>query len=239
MCVGHWRRTLVSFFFEREFKFMKVFEDNQERNFLLISCGLSILIGLLYICKGFTEQFFLGTYVIIGCAFIYVPVVWIFRRPGFAVFNLIYSGVLVFVIAFNDTYLYNNFTGLLAVFVVIMVLPKFKWQAVAFYFVAVSVAFALNGESLLHYFIHLSRGAWLFHIFNHLLVSKYERRKLILYDDERKILEELSKNRLQKAIELEGFSESTIYRRIKSAMKRNNMTKKQLIEEFKKEQTES
>ncbi len=74
---------------------------------------------------------------------------------------------------------------------------------------------------------------------NHLIKTKYERRKLSLYDDERKILEVLSKNRLQKSIELDGFSESTIYRRIKAAMKRNNLTKKQLIEEFIKEQNEN
>ena len=74
---------------------------------------------------------------------------------------------------------------------------------------------------------------------NHLIKTKYERRKLSLYDDERKILETLSKNRLQKSIELDGFSESTIYRRIKAAMKRNNLTKKQLIEEFIKEQNEN
>lgn len=218
---------------------MRVFEDEREKNFLLITSALSVVLGFLYIWKGFQEQFFIGTYIIIVSTFIYVPVVWVFRRPGFAIFNFVYAVVLVFIIAFYDTYLYNNFTGLLAVFIVMMTLPKLKWHILVVYFVAASVAFALNEENLLHYFIHIVRAAWLFHVFNHLITTKYERRKLILYDDERKILEELSKNRLQKAIELEGFSESTIYRRIKSAMQRNNMTKKQLIEEFKKEQAES
>lgn len=218
---------------------MRVFEDKKEEQFVCITTALSFIIALLYIWKGFSEQFYAGTFVVIGMALLYIPVVWVFRRPGFAVFNLVYSVVLVFVIAFNDTFLYNNFTGLLAVFIVMMVLPKFKWPALIIYFVAVSVAFALNEENLCHYFIHLTRSAWLFHIFNHVLASKFQRKKLILYDDEKKILEELSKNRLQKSIELEGFSESTIYRRIKAAMKRNNLTKKQLLEEFKKEQTDN
>lgn len=218
---------------------MKVFEDKSEKQFILISSALAFLIAILYVWKGFLEQFYIGTYIVIGMTLLYIPIIWIFRRPGFAIFNLVYSVVLVFIIAFYNTYLYNNFTGLLAIFIVMMVLPKFKWPAIGIYLVAVSVAFALNEENLCHYFIHLARGGWLFHIFNHLLKVKYQRKKLILYDDERKILTELSKNRLQKSIELDGFSESTIYRRIKAAMKRNNLTKKQLLEEFKKEQTDN
>lgn len=218
---------------------MRVFEDKKEKQFLLITSLLSFTIGILYIWKGFQEEFYIGTYVVIAMAFLYIPIIWIFRRPGFTVFNLIYSVILVFIIAFNQTYLYNNFTGLIAVFIVMMVFPKFKIQTVIIYFVAVSVAFALNEENLNHYFIHIARSAWLLHIINHLLATKYERRKLILFDDERKILEALSKNNLQKSIELNGFSESTIYRRIRAAMKRNNMTKKQLLEEFIKEKNES
>lgn len=218
---------------------MKLFEDQKEKHFILITTALSFLISVLYVWKGLTEGFYPGTHAVIFMSFIYIPVVWIFRRPGFAIFNLAYAAVLVFIIAFNDTYLYNNFTGLIAVFIVMMVAPKLKWVSLATYILATIIAFALNEENLCHFFIHIARCGWLFHIFNHVLSSKYKRNKLILYDDERKILTELSKNRLQKAIELEGFSESTIYRRIKAAMKRNNLTKKQLIEEFKKEQTEN
>lgn len=218
---------------------MRVFEDQKEKHFLLITSLLSFLIGILYIWKGFQEDFFIGTYVVIAMTFLYIPMVWIFKRPGFTVFNLFYSVVLVFIIAFNQTYLYNNFTGLIAVFIVMMLVPKYKYQTITLYFLAVSVAFALNEENLNHYFIHITRSAWLLHIINHLLETKYERRKLILFEDERKILEVLSKNNLQKSIELDGFSESTIYRRIRAAMKRNNMTKKQLIEEFIKEKNES
>ena len=217
---------------------MKIFEDKKEKNFILITTAISFLVALLYAWKGIQEAFNLATYGVIFMCLIYIPVVWIFRRPGFAIFNLIYAAILVFIIAFNDTYLYNNFTGLLAVFIVMMVAPKLKLTAIILYLVSISLAFALNEENLCHFFIHLARCGWLFHIFNHVLSSKYKRNKLILYDDERKILEALSKNRLQKSIEFEGFSESTIYRRIKSAMKRNNLTKKQLIEEFKKEQTD-
>ena len=218
---------------------MKVFEDKKEKEFLLVTSFLSVLIGVLYIWKGVQENFYAGTYAVIAMTCLYVPVVWIFRRLGFAVYNLIYSVFMTFIIAINDTYLYNNYTALLAIFLSIIILPKIKWYALILYFLGASIAFAINEENLCHYFIHIARSIWLFYIMNHLIKTKYERRKLSLYDDERKILEALSKNRLQKSIELDGFSESTIYRRIKAAMKRNNLTKKQLIEEFIKEQNEN
>lgn len=97
------------------------------------------------------------------------------------------------------------------------------------------MAFAINEENLCHYLIHVSRSALSFFIFNFVINEQYSEKKLILYDDEIKILTELSKNRLQKSLETQGYSESTIYRRIKSACKRNKMSKSELIEEFKKE----
>lgn len=218
---------------------MKVFENQEEKHFLIFSSILSFIIALLYCWKSVTEGFLPVSYVIIACSILYIPIVWTFGRFGFTLFNLFYAIVLVFVIAFNKSALYNNYTGLIAVFIVMMVAPKLKWISVGIYAIAVVIAFLLNEENVCHFLIHISRAIWLFHIFNHLLISKYDRRKLILYDDERKILTELSKNRLQKSIEFEGFSESTIYRRIKAAMKRNNLTKKQLLEEFQKEQTEN
>ncbi len=73
-----------------------------------------------------------------------------------------------------------------------------------------------------------------FYIFDLVVVKRYSERPLVLYDDEIKILTELSKNRLQKSISLDGFSESTIYRRIKAACNRNKMSKSELLDEFKR-----
>ena len=90
---------------------MKVFEDEKEKEFILVTSFLSVLIGVLYIWKGVQENFYAGTYAVIAMTCLYVPVVWIFQRLGFAVYNLIYSVFLTFIIAFNDTYLYNNYTA--------------------------------------------------------------------------------------------------------------------------------
>jgi len=214
---------------------IKKVENLEERNFLIISSVLSLVISFLYLWKGLAEGFAVPTFLVIAFAVLYIPVVWLFRKPGFLVYTILYSLMLVYLIAFHQSYLYNNFTGLLVVFVVMMVMPKYKYWALGIYFVAACVAFAFNEENLCHFLIHVVRGAWFYEIFNYVLLEKYQRRKLILYDDEIKILTELSKNRLQKSIELDGFSESTIYRRIKAACKRNNLSKSELLSQFQKE----
>lgn len=209
--------------------------DNNEKRFFLIICCLSAIISLLYIWNGILEQFYIATYIFIALHILFIPVVLYFKRKGFTIYCMIYSIILIFIIAFHKTYLYNNLTGVLVIILAVLVIPKFKKIAFISYFLAVSVAFAINEENLCHYLIHVSRSALSFFIFNFVITEQYSEKKLILYDDEIKILTELSKNRLQKSLETQGYSESTIYRRIKSACKRNKMSKSELIEEFKKE----
>lgn len=214
---------------------MKFYDEKKERNFVLITSIISFVLGLLYIWKGFEEGFLPVTVIVASFCFLYVPAVMIFRRTGFIVYNLIYTAVLIFIIAFYKTFLFNNYTGLIAVFFLLIICPKFKWVFIIIYGLCVCIAFALNDEKLCPFFIHVLRSGWLLYIFDFLIKERYSRKKLILYDDEILILKELSKNKLQKSIALEGFSESTIYRRLKAACERNNLSKTQLIEEFKLE----
>ena len=214
-------------------KIMPKFNNEREKEFVLSTSILSLVISCLYIWKGLDEGFYITTYIIISLQILYVPFIFIFKRHSFPYFYLIHSLILTFVIAFSKTFLYNNFTSLLGIFLVILFVPKLKRISLQLYFIATSIAFALNEENLCHYFLHTTCAVWLYLVFNYIIAERYPRKKLILYDDEIKILTELSKNRLQKSIELQGFSESTIYRRIKSACKRNHLSKQQLIEEFK------
>lgn len=211
--------------------------EKREKKFLLVVCCLSAILSLLYVWNGLLEQFYIATFIFIGIHLAFIPVVLLFRRKGFAVYCLIYSVVIVFIFAFHKTYLYNNLTGVLIVIIAVLVMPKFKKAALIIYVLAVSVAFAINEENLCHFLIHVIRFSLAFYVFDFVMVEKYSEKKLVLYDDEIKILTELSKNKLQKAIELEGFSESTIYRRIKAACNRNKMSKSELIDEFKRQQT--
>lgn len=213
---------------------MREFLDKREKQLVVVTCILSSIISILYIWNGFLEQFYIATYIFIGLHVVYVPIVLFFRRKGFAIYTFIYGISLVFIIAFHKTNLYNNLTGVLIIFIAVLVMPKFRRFAFGAYFLAVSVAFALNGESLCHYFIHITRFVMAIYVFDMIMEKRYSEKPLILYDDEIKILTELSKNRLQKSISLDGFSESTIYRRIKAACKRNSMSKSELIDEFKR-----
>lgn len=213
---------------------MKDFTDKDEKTFLITVSFLSAIVSVLYIWNGLLEQFYIATYVFIGLHILFIPVVLLFRRTGFIIFTIIYAIVLVFIIAFYKTYLYNNFTGALVMMVAVLVAPKIKKMIFGIYIIAISVAFALNEENLCHYLIHIVRFTLAFYVFDFIMRERYTPKKLILYDDEIKILTELSKNRLQKSIEMDGFSESTIYRRIKAACKRNKMTKADLLDEFKK-----
>lgn len=210
-------------------------EKPSEKKFLFITSGLSLLIAVLYAWKGLNEGFFTGTWVVIGLNLLYIPFVFIFRRKGFLYFYLVYAAALIFVLAFYKTYLYNNFTALFIAFVIFLIEPRMKIPTIIGYLILVSVAFILNEEQLYHYFIHIARAAWFYFISLFVIEQKYKRNKLILYEDEIKILTQLCNNRLQKSIEFEGYSESTIYRRLKAAMSRNHMTKKELLEEFRKE----
>lgn len=211
----------------------KLFSNN--KNFTLITSFLSLLMALLYAWKGWKEQFFIGTWIIIGLNLLYIPFAFIFKRKGFLYFYLVYSAILIFILAFYKTYLYNNFTSLFIVFLIFLIEPKFKIPTLVVYFLLISIAYALNEEQIYHYFIHITRATWFYYISTFIIEQKYKRKKLILYEDEIKILTQLCNNRLQKSIEFQGYSESTIYRRLKAAMTRNKMTKKELLEEFNKE----
>lgn len=218
---------------EKKTKIHDIFSS--EKNFARITSILSFLIAVLYFWKGYQEEFLPGTWAIIGINLIYIPFAFIFNRKGFPYFNLIYALVLVFILAFVKTYLYNNYSALFIIFVVIMILPKIQVQALLFYFLAISVAFAINEEAIYHYFIHITRAVWFFYIFNFVIEKKYERKKLILYDDEIQILDQLCNGKHYQK-EVEGFSENTIYRKLKAARERNNCkTREELIELYRTE----
>lgn len=206
-----------------------------EKHFISITSVLSFLIAAMYAWKGYCEGFTIGSYFIIGFNLLYIPFACIFKRKGFLYFCLAYMAVLIFTTAFHKTLLYNNFTPLFFAFAIYLIEPRLKHITLAGYFILICVAYILNEEQIYHFFIHLVRAVWFVYISMFLVEKKYKRNKLILYEDEIKILTELSKHKLQKSIELEGYSESTIYRRLKSAMTRNKLSKKELLDAFQKE----
>lgn len=207
-------------------------------HFVLFTSVLSGILCALYVWKGFSEGFFIGTWIIALMNFLYIPAAAIFRRKCFSYFYLIYAVILVFMIAFEKTFLFNNYTALFLVCIVIMIKPQVRFIAISLYIAAICVAFSINGESVFHFLIHLTRTIWFFGTVFFVTENNFERKKLILYEDEIKILLQLCDGKIYQK-EVEGFSENTVYRKLKAARERNgNLTREQLVELFKKEQIE-
>lgn len=204
-------------------------------NFNIFTSVISLIISILYFVRGISEGFIPGIIIVISMNLIYIPLVFIFKRQGFSVFYLIYAIILVFLISFEETKLFNNYTALFMVCIVMMIQPNLEFFIYIVYFVSVCIAFTLNGENLIHFFIHIFRSFWFISIVSYVLNNRFDRKKLILFDDEKKILDQLCEGKIYQK-EVEGFSENTIYRKLKAARERNgNITRDQLVELYRKE----
>lgn len=212
-------------------KIKSFFKDN----FNIYTSAISFVIAILYVVRGFDEGFNPGIIIVTSMNLLYIPIVWIFRRQGFSYFYMAYAVILIFLISMEETKLFNNYTALFMVCIVMMIRPELELWIGALYFVSVCVAFAINEENLIHFFIHVVRSLWFIAIVSYVLNNRFERKKLILFDDEKKILDQLCSGKMYQK-EVEGFSENTIYRKLKAARERNgNVTRDQLVEMYRKE----
>lgn len=210
-------------------------KDFLNHKFILVNIIISLIQAVLYTIRGFQSEFSIGIYIVSGMNILFIPLALIFKKKGFSIFYLCYAVLLVFVIAFEETYLFNNFSALFMICLAMMIQPKFKIWGIVLYFTAVCVAFLLNSESLIHFMIHLVRSVWYIQVVFYVLDNKFDRKKLILYEDEIKILEQLSSGKMYQK-EVEGFSENTIYRKLKAARERNgNLTREQLVNLYREE----
>lgn len=214
---------------------LKVIRNFLKDNFVVFTCTIALIESILYFCKGIQKEFDVGTIIYIIVNSIYIPFALIFRKKCFAYFYLVYAVVLVFVIAFEKTLLFNNFTALFIICLIIMIQPKMTKHAIVIYFVSVVIAFLINEEPLYLFFIHFFRSIWFLGIVIYVLDNKFDRKKLILYDDEIEILSQICDGKTYQK-EVKGYSENTVYRKIKAARERNgNISKEQLIELYKRE----
>lgn len=216
----------------------KIISNKKEKKtdvFIIYTSILSLVLAGLFLWKSFITSFTVIGWAVIGFNLLYVPVALIGGKRTFSFFYFAYSGFMIFATAFDKTYLYNNYTALFIVSIVVMLKPKLKWIALCFYFILVSIAFVLNEEKLVHYLIHVARSLWFIGIVEYVLNDKFRRKKLVLYQDERQILEQLSNGTVYQK-EVVGFSENTIYRKLKAARERNgNLTREELVDLFRKE----
>jgi len=211
------------------------YTEKKEKQFLLITCILSLLQGLFYIYDGFITGFSINNFVLAGIDFAYIPMILIWRKKGFAAFICIGSVLLIWVNSRIETYLFNNFSALLCLFIAIMVFPKMKYFCMVGYLVVTAIAFAFDNEPMYLYLIHTLRASWLFVIYEIVIYANYTRKPVIFTEEEQNIIKQLYEGKYIKEIDYNCYSERTIRRRLKTAMKRNDVkTREELIELYKK-----
>lgn len=205
--------------------------------FILHTIFLSFFSAILYIFKGITETFYIGTYIYIALNILYCPLAFIFKRKFFCIFQLFYAFVLIFIYAFCPSALYNNYSAFLVVCIVCLYKPAWKRYALAGYFILMSIAFALNTESMIYYLIHIIRCSYFFFVFYYVIHNRFERisRKgingLELTDDEFNILKQMISGKKQK--EVDGYSINTVTKKLSDARMRNDIaTTQELLFRF-------
>lgn len=217
-----------------------------EKKFILFTCIVSGLLAVLYCWKIFRDTNFatisheiIVGYIIVALNLLYIPFALIFKKKGFHWFYLVYTVVILYAASLEKTFLYNNYTALFILCIVISIQPKIRKPAIIIYFAAVTALFIIKkddaGYALSLYFIHIVRSIWYVGLVEYVLYDKFKRKKLVLYEDERRILDQLCAGKVYQK-EVEGFSENTIYRKLKAARERNgNLTRDELVEAYRTE----
>lgn len=161
-----------------------------------------------------------------GCGVISL-FIFLFGRKGLSYGLMLFSCTLVYV---------NNFYNYATIFFVLIAVganPKLKKFAPWIYLINVVVSFSLKKLDIIAFLIHIVY-VFMFQIKINYVFAINKPEKLNLTEDEKLILAELAKGKLQKEIDL--FSEQTITHKLKNARERNmcNSTG-ELVEKFKQE----
>lgn len=213
----------------------KSFQSYFNEHFIFLTSLYSVLIAILYIWNGITDSFLIYDWILIIMNCLYVPFAIIFNKKSFSYFHLIYAILLTFIISLEKTYLFNNYTALFLICIVFMIQPKLEFISIVLYFTSACIAFIINEENLIHFLIHIIRSIWFIQIVIYVLKNQFDRKRLVLYEDEKMILDQLCDGKVYQK-EVEGFSENTIYRKLKAARERNgNLTRDQLVDLYRKE----
>lgn len=204
----------------------------KELIFIHLSCCLALIHAFGYFWLGVKEDFNICIIAMIICDLLYIPASTIRSVRIFPAYLLLFSSILIFITAFTTSELFNNYSALLCIFVGILITPKYKKVFMAFYLVVCSIAFCIAGDPVYYLLIHFSRSLWIFVIYDFIIYVKYERKPVILFDEERELLEQLANGEQIKSLELNGLSERTIRRRLDAAQRRNGLKNREELKEL-------
>ena len=161
-----------------------------------------------------------------GCAVISLGILC-FGRKGLAYGLMIFSCVLVYV---------NNFYNYATIFFMLIAIganPKLKKVAPWIYLINVFIAFSMKRFGITPFLIHIVYCVMFYTKIGYVF-SIHKPETLNLTQDEKMILEELAKGKLQKEVDL--YSQQTISGKLKNARERNLLeTTADLVQKFKKE----
>ncbi len=161
-----------------------------------------------------------------GCGIISL-FIFLFGRKGLAYGLLIFSCSLVYVNMFY------NYATIFFMLIAIGANPKIKKIAPWIYLANVVISFTFKRLNIVAFLIHIVY-IYMFQIKMNYVFAINKPTVLNLTDDEKAILTELAKGKLQKEIDL--FSEQTITHKLKNARERNMCSSTgELVEKFKQE----
>lgn len=136
--------------------------------------------------------------------------------------------------ALNMTY--DNLTCIAIISLLFTFTPELNLkQGIAmttFYLTDVFVVASLHDKTPWHIYVHLLRCSAFCLAMWYLKVTVQKKSELKLLPDERKILEQLAEGKQQK--EVQGFSESTVSRKLQKAADRNKLSTEELKMRFSK-----
>lgn len=188
---------------------------------------LHLLLILLHFYESRTSNIEYHWYLRAGGCGVIALCIFLFGRKGLAYGLLIYSCSLVYINMFY------NYATIFFMLIAIGANPKLKKVAPWIYLANVVISFDLQRLGIIAFLIHIVYVR-MFQIKMNYVFAINKPKKLNLTADEKAILLELTKGKLQKEIEL--FSEQTITHKLKNARERNlcNSTG-ELVEKFKQE----
>ena len=158
-----------------------------------------------------------------GCALISV-LIFFFGRTGLAYGLFIFSCTLVYI---NNFY---NYATIFFMYIAIGANPKLRKIAPWIYILNVIISYKLKNLDIIAFCIHCVYTVMFGIKINYVFIPN-KPEVLNLTEDERIILEELAKGKLQKQIE--GYHQNTVTKYIRNAMDRNMCkTKTELLQKY-------
>ena len=188
--------------------FIEIFSDK----YLLMILALHLLLAVCHFCHSYMSDIqYHGDLRFAGCITI-AGLILLFGRKGLSFGFVVYACSLIFV---NTFYNYGSIFLLLIAF---GAYPKIRIPSIILYSISVIISFSIQrllAFSVAIHFLYLI----LFWLCTNYVYKVNASKTLNLKDDEKYILSELAKGKMQK--EIEGYSQQTITAKLKNARERN------------------